>query len=158
MSSDGQPLIEPQDLSGLKTTIVYAQWHPEIISALVANAKAELRRWNITAVQEILAPGSFELPLLAQSAAESDVDIVLTFGVIIRGETPHFEYVSQAATHGILQASLKTGKPIGFGVLTVDTLAQAQDRSGLPGSIENKGQQTVQAALQTYVSQKIIHS
>lgn len=158
MSSDGQPLIEPQDLSGLKATIIYAQWHPEIITALVDNAKTELKRWNITEIQEILAPGSYELPLLAQSAAETSTDIVLTFGVIIRGQTPHFDYVSQAATHGILQASLKTGKPIGFGVLTVDTLAQAKDRSGLPGSIENKGQQTVQAALQTYVSQKIIRS
>jgi 6,7-dimethyl-8-ribityllumazine synthase len=92
-------------------------------------------------------PGSFELPLAAQVAAESDFDAVVALGVIIRGGTPHFEYVCRAATDGLMRVNLDTGVPIGFGLLTCDTEEQAIARAGLPESREDKGAEAVHAVL-----------
>lgn len=92
-------------------------------------------------------PGAFELPLAAKIAIESGADAVIALGVVIRGETPHFDYVCKAATDGLTSLQLETSIPIGFGLLTVDTLQQALDRAGLPGSKEDKGKEAVQAAL-----------
>jgi 6,7-dimethyl-8-ribityllumazine synthase len=93
--------------------------------------------------------GSFELPVVAKAALDNGADVVVALGVIIRGDTPHFDYVATAATNGLTEVALVTGKPVGFGVLTVDNEAQALDRAGLPGSSEDKGAEAVEAALHT---------
>ena len=92
-------------------------------------------------------PGAFELPLAAMFAIEQGADAVIALGVVIRGETPHFDYVCKSATDGLTQLQLDTGTPIGFGLLTVDNEAQAIARAGLENSKEDKGAEAVQAAL-----------
>ena len=94
-------------------------------------------------------PGSFELPVVAKAALEAGADAVVALGVIIRGGTPHFEYVSSAATDGLTRVALDTGKPVGFGVLTLDDEQQGLDRAGLPGSKEDKGREAAEAAVAT---------
>jgi 6,7-dimethyl-8-ribityllumazine synthase len=102
-------------------------------------------------VTEIRVPGSFELPVVSRAALDNGADAVVALGVIIRGGTPHFEYVSDAATSGLTQVSVLTGKPVGFGVLTLDDEQQGLDRAGLPGSKEDKGAEAAEAALATAV-------
>jgi 6,7-dimethyl-8-ribityllumazine synthase len=92
-------------------------------------------------------PGAFELPLAAKWAAEDDADVIIALGVVIQGETPHFDYVCKAATDGLTQVQLDYSIPIGFGLLTVDTAQQALDRAGLPNSKEDKGAEAVEAAV-----------
>jgi 6,7-dimethyl-8-ribityllumazine synthase len=99
--------------------------------------------------ETVVVPGAFELPIVCKAAAEAGADAVVALGVVIRGGTPHFEYVCDAATAGILRAGLDTGVPIGFGLLTCDDEAQALDRAGLPGSNEDKGREAAHAALST---------
>jgi 6,7-dimethyl-8-ribityllumazine synthase len=97
----------------------------------------------------VRVPGSFELPVVSKTALQGDADAVVALGVIIRGGTPHFEYVSSAATDGLTRVALDTGKPVGFGVLTLDDEQQGIDRAGLPGSQEDKGAEAAHAALAT---------
>jgi 6,7-dimethyl-8-ribityllumazine synthase len=94
-------------------------------------------------------PGSFELQVVSKKALEADIDAVVALGVIIRGGTPHFEYVAHAATQGLTDVALETGKPIGFGVLTLDTEQQGIDRAGFPTSSEDKGAEAADAAVRT---------
>lgn len=98
-------------------------------------------------VEVFRVPGSFELALAAKAAAEAGFDAVVALGVVIRGGTPHFEYVCDAATSGLNRVALDTGVPVGFGLLTCDTEQQALDRAGLPGSPEDKGAEATAAAL-----------
>jgi 6,7-dimethyl-8-ribityllumazine synthase len=100
----------------------------------------------------IRVAGSFELPVVAQACAKSGFDAVIALGVIIRGGTPHFEFVSDAATSGLSRVALDTGMPVGFGLLTCDTEQQALDRAGLPGSVEDKGAEAAWAAITTAVT------
>ena len=100
----------------------------------------------------IRVPGSFELPVASLHAAKSGYDAVVALGVVIRGDTPHFEYVCQAATDGLMQVGVTTGIPVGFGVLTCDNDPQALDRAGLPDSREDKGYEATQAALSTLLA------
>jgi 6,7-dimethyl-8-ribityllumazine synthase len=100
-------------------------------------------------VTEVRVPGSFELPVASKAALDAGADAVVALGVIIRGGTPHFEYVSDAATSGLTQVSILTGKPIGFGVLTLDDEQQGLDRAGLEGSKEDKGAEAADAAVAT---------
>lgn len=100
----------------------------------------------------IRVAGSFELPIVAQACARGDFDAVIALGVIIRGDTPHFEFVSDAATTGLSRVALDTGVPVGFGLLTCDTEKQALDRAGLPGSVEDKGAEATWAAITTAVT------
>jgi 6,7-dimethyl-8-ribityllumazine synthase len=100
--------------------------------------------------------GSFELPVVSKAVLEAGADAVVALGVIIRGGTPHFEFVSDAATSGLTRVSLDTGKPVGFGVLTLDDEQQGLDRSGLPGSKEDKGAEAALAALETAVTLRAI--
>jgi 6,7-dimethyl-8-ribityllumazine synthase len=102
-------------------------------------------------VTVLRVPGSFELPVVTRAALDAGADAVVALGVIIRGGTPHFEYVSDAATSGLTQASLLTGKPVGFGLLTLDDEQQGIDRAGLPDSKEDKGAEAAEAALATAV-------
>jgi 6,7-dimethyl-8-ribityllumazine synthase len=96
--------------------------------------------------------GSFELPIVAQACAREGFDAVVALGVIIRGDTPHFEFVSDAATTGLSRVALDTGVPVGFGLLTCDNEKQALDRAGLPGSVEDKGAEATWAAITTAVT------
>jgi 6,7-dimethyl-8-ribityllumazine synthase len=148
MSGAGAPEIEHSDGTGLKITIVAGRWHETIADGLLAGAHRALAASHVD-VTEIRVPGSFELPVVAKAALEGGADAVVALGVIIRGGTPHFEYVSDAATSGLTQVSIVTGKPIGFGVLTLDDEQQGLDRAGLPGSKEDKGEEAAEAAVAT---------
>jgi 6,7-dimethyl-8-ribityllumazine synthase len=147
MSGAGAPEIE-LDGTGLRVTIVTASWHEKIANGLLDGARRALAAANAT-VTEVRVPGSFELPVVSRAALEAGADAVVALGVIIRGGTPHFEYVSDAATSGLTQVSILTGKPIGFGVLTLDDEQQGLDRAGLPGSNEDKGAEAAEAAVAT---------
>lgn len=147
MSGAGAPTITNNG-AGLKVTIVAGQWHEQITAGLLAGAHRALAEAGVE-VTEIRVPGSFELPVASKVALEAGADAVVALGVIIRGGTPHFEYVSAAATDGLTRVALDTGKPVGFGVLTLDDEQQGLDRAGLPGSKEDKGAEAAEAAVAT---------
>jgi len=147
MSGAGSPTISTYG-TGLKVTIVSGLWHTEIADGLLAGAHRVLDASGAD-VTEIRVPGSFELPVASKAALDAGADAVVALGVIIRGGTPHFEYVSDAATSGLTQVSILTGKPVGFGVLTLDDEQQGLDRAGLEGSKEDKGAEAAEAALAT---------
>jgi len=149
MSGAGSPEIVT-DATGLKVTIVAGQWHEVITNGLLAGAHRALAAANAE-VTEVRVPGSFELPVASKAALDAGADAVVALGVIIRGGTPHFEYVSDAATSGLTQVSILTGKPVGFGVLTLDDEQQGLDRAGLEGSKEDKGEEAANAAIATAV-------
>lgn len=148
MSGAGSPTISV-DASGMQIAVIAASWHDQVMDGLIAGALraaeqvgAEVQVWRV--------PGSFELPLVVQEAARSgSFEAVVALGVIIRGGTPHFEYVSSAATDGLNRVALDTRIPIGFGLLTCDDDAQALDRAGLAGSREDKGAEATFAAVST---------
>jgi 6,7-dimethyl-8-ribityllumazine synthase len=151
MSSTGAPVVTA-DGSGLRVALVSASWHVEVMAALVDGARRGLAACSVTDVVEVVVPGTFELPVAAARLARSGVDAVVALGVVIRGGTPHFEYVCQAATVGLTDVAVTTGVPVGFGVLTCDTDQQARDRAGLPGSSEDKGYEAATAAVATAVA------
>lgn len=142
------PSINLGDLSKFKVAIISARWHREICDALVEGAQRALSQAKIDIGPVIHVPGSFELPLAAQYALDAGADAAVVLGVVVRGETPHFDYVCQGVTQGIMNVSLARSKPIGFGVLTVDTVTQAIARSGVSGSSEDKGYDATVAALE----------
>lgn len=148
MSGDGAPQHERLDASGLTIVVVAGTWHTAISDGLIAGAERELEAsgaaWSLVRV-----PGSFELPVASKAALDAGADAVVALGVIIRGGTPHFEFVSSAATDGLTRVALDTGKPVGFGVLTLDDEQQGIDRAGLPGSKEDKGAEAAHAAIAT---------
>ena len=147
MSGAGSPELSV-DGTGLTVAIVTGQWHTVISEGLKAGARRVLEASGATIV-EYVVPGSFELPVVSKAALDAGADAVVALGVIIRGGTPHFEYVSAAATDGLTRVALDTGKPVGFGVLTLENERQGLDRAGLPGSIEDKGAEAAEAALAT---------
>ncbi|MEF2978694.1 6,7-dimethyl-8-ribityllumazine synthase [Subtercola sp. YIM 133946] len=158
MSGAGTPTsTTPLDGTGLKVTIVAGRWHDEITNGLLAGAHRTLAAAHVD-VTELRVPGSFELPVVSRAALEAGADAVVALGVIIRGGTPHFEYVSDAATSGLTQVSVLTGKPVGFGVLTLDDEAQGLDRAGLPGSREDKGAEAAEAAVATALTLRSIRT
>jgi len=149
MSGAGAPASQPFDASGLKVAVVAASWHVQVMDGLVAGAERALTAYGITEPEIIRVPGTFELPVVAAALARAGYDAVVALGVVIRGGTPHFEYVCSAATDGLTQVSVEHAMPIGFGVLTCDTEEQALDRAGLDGSKEDKGWEATAAALDT---------
>lgn len=151
MSGAGAPTISA-DGSGLRVTVVAASWHTQVMDGLLAGARRALAAANVSHVTEVRVPGSFELPVAAARAVERGADAVVALGVVIRGGTPHFEYVCQAATSGLTDVSVRTGVPVGFGVLTCDDEQQALDRAGLEGSREDKGAEAAEAAVATAVA------
>lgn len=154
MSGAGAPTLT-LDGTGLSVTVVAASWHEEVMGGLLAGAERALAESGVTATV-VRVPGSFELPVAAAAAARAGVDAVVALGVVIRGGTPHFEYVCQAATLGLTQVAVQTGVPVGFGVLTCDDEAQALDRAGLPGSSEDKGAEAAQAAVATALALRAV--
>ncbi|MET4703165.1 6,7-dimethyl-8-ribityllumazine synthase [Frigoribacterium sp. UYMn621] len=149
MSGDGAPEIIT-DGTGLHVTIVAGRWHEAITDGLLAGARRVLAASGAE-VTEVRVPGSFELPVVSRAALDAGADAVVALGVIIRGGTPHFEFVSDAATSGLTQVAILTGKAVGFGVLTLEDEQQGLDRAGLPGSKEDKGAEAAEAALATAV-------
>lgn len=154
MSGDGQPDLEI-DGTGMAVTIVSGLWHTRISDGLLAGARRVLDASGAT-VTLVQVPGSFELPLASKIALEQGADAVVALGVIVRGETPHFDYVAAAATDGLTRVALDTGKPVGFGVLTVDDEQQGLDRAGLPESKEDVGARAAEAALSMVVVSRTI--
>lgn len=151
MSGAGAPALQV-DGTGLRVTIVAARWHTVVMDGLLAGARRALAAAGVTEVREVRVPGTFELPVAASRVAHHGADAVVALGVVIRGGTPHFEYICQAATQGLSDVALRSGVPVGFGVLTCDDEAQALDRAGLPGSHEDKGAEAAQAAIATVVA------
>jgi len=155
VSAEGKPDEIGVDGSDLTVAIVHGTWHPRIADGLLEGARRTLEASGARVV-EYPVPGSFELPVVAQAALTAGADAAVALGVIIRGGTPHFEYVSSAATQGLTEVALRTGKPVGFGVLTLDDEQQGLDRAGLPGSKEDKGAEAAAAALQTALALRVI--
>ncbi len=139
------------DGSELRVAVVAASWHERVMDGLLAGARRGLDDAGVAHVDVVRVPGTFELPVACTALAER-YDALVALGVVIRGGTPHFEYVCQAATVGITEVATRTGTPIGFGVLTCDDEAQALDRAGLPGSAEDKGHEAASAAVATVVA------
>ncbi|MBI9115388.1 6,7-dimethyl-8-ribityllumazine synthase [Sanguibacter suaedae] len=148
MSGAGAPTIAV-DGAGLRVTVVAALWHTTIMDGLLGGACRALEQAGVTDVTVVRVPGSFELPVVAARAAAQGADAVVALGVVVRGGTPHFDYVCQAATMGLTDVATRSGVPVGFGLLTVDDEQQALDRAGLEGSREDKGAEAVEAALAT---------
>ena len=149
MSGAGSPTDQPVDCSDLRVAVVAASWHDQVMGGLVAGAQEALTAYRVGSSDVVRVPGSFELPVVAQRCALAGYDAVIALGVVIRGGTPHFEYVCSAATDGLNRVALDTGVPVGFGLLTCDTEEQALDRAGLEGSRESKGYEATAAALLT---------
>ena len=149
MSGAGAPTSQPYDASGLRVAVVAASWHTQVMDGLVAGAERALAAYGIAEPEVVRVPGTFELPVVAAALAREGYDAVVALGVVIRGGTPHFDYVCSAATDGLTQVSVQHALPVGFGVLTCDTEAQALDRAGLDGSTEDKGWEAASAALDT---------
>ena len=151
MSGSGAPTIDLSGARGVRVAVVASSWHDTVMDALVASATRTLDAAGAT-YDLIRVPGAFELPVVAKAAAAAGNDAVVALGVVIRGGTPHFDYVCSAATDGLTRVAIDTGVPVGFGLLTCDDEAQALDRAGLPGSSEDKGREAVEAALATVLT------
>jgi len=149
MSGHGAPDKQPVDCSDLRVAVVAASWHTEVMDGLVAGAERALADYKVSDAEVVRVPGTFELPVVASALARQGYDAVIALGVVIRGGTPHFEYVCSSATDGLTRVALDHTVAVGFGVLTCDTEQQALDRAGLEGSQEDKGYEATSAALLT---------
>jgi 6,7-dimethyl-8-ribityllumazine synthase len=149
---DGAPQLSVSGAEGLQVVLIASQWHATVMDGLLAGARRALSEAGVTNVTEVRVPGVFELSVAAARVCTQSPDAVIALGVVIRGGTPHFEYVCAAATTGLTLVSQRTGIPVGFGVLTCDDEQQALDRAGLPGSSEDKGYEAATAALATAVT------
>lgn len=146
MSGEGRPQVAATIEPGLRLAIVAGQWHRGISDALLASAERTANAHGVGTLTVVRVAGAIELPVVAQELARTH-DAVVALGVVIRGGTPHFEYVCEAVTSGLTRVALDESTPVGNGVLTTDTEQQALDRSGLPGSAEDKGAESTTAAL-----------
>ncbi len=146
MTGQGAPPAETVDARGLSLAIAATRWHAEITDALLDSAVRTAGECGVKTPTVVRVSGAVELPVVAQELATTH-DVVVALGLVLRGGTPHFDYVCDAVTYGLTRISLDSATPVGNGVLTCDTLEQAQARSGLPGSLEDKGRDAVLAAL-----------
>ena len=151
MSGAGRPDGTGLDGAGYRVVIVAGRWHEAITEGLIAGARRVLDAAGAES-EVVRVAGAFELPLVAKAVLEAGADAVVALGVIVRGGTPHFDFVADAATSGLTRVALDTGKPVGFGVLTLDDEQQGLDRAGLPGSKEDKGAEAAHAALETAIA------
>jgi 6,7-dimethyl-8-ribityllumazine synthase len=148
VSGDGRPAGAVVDAAGLSLAIAMTRWHPEVTDSLAERAVAAAAACGVADPLVIRVPGAIELPVVAAELARRH-DAVACLGAVIRGGTPHFEYVCDAVTYGLARVALDTGTPVGNGVLTCNTLQQAIERCGAEGSSEDKGWDAVVAALET---------
>ena len=150
MSGKGAPTADlSSDFANFRVAIIAASWHDQIMGGLIEGALRALKAAQVKKFQLLRVPGSFEIPVVARAAAIAGFDAIVALGVVIKGGTPHFEYICQGVTYGITKVSAELGVPIGNGVLTCNTVEQALDRAGLPGSTEDKGFEAAMAALST---------
>jgi 6,7-dimethyl-8-ribityllumazine synthase len=150
MSGQGRPALAGVDARDLSLGVVATRWNAEIVDVLLERAIAAAEAAGVVNPQVARVAGSVELPVAVQAMARR-YDAVVALGVVIRGGTPHFEYVCDAVTAGLTRVALDESTPIGNGVLTCDTVEQALDRCGRPGSVEDKGWEATVAALDTAV-------
>ncbi|GAB3205745.1 6,7-dimethyl-8-ribityllumazine synthase [Marinactinospora thermotolerans] len=148
MSGAGSPTTGIPDAQGMTLGIVATRWNAEIVDSMLERALEVARRAGVDTPTVVRVAGAIEIPVVAQELARSH-DAVVALGAVVRGGTPHFDYVCQSVTHGLTEAALRESSPIANGVLTCDTLEQARDRAGLPGSREDKGYEAAVAALDT---------
>jgi len=148
MSGRGGPSPTAVDGAGLRLALVVTRWYAELTDALLAGAMAGAASCGVEETTVTRVPGAFELPVVARALTGAH-DAVVALGLVLRGDTPHFEYVCRAATDGLARVAIDTGVPIGFGLLTCDTEEQARDRAGLAGSREDKGREATLAAIET---------
>ena len=145
MAGFGEPGVTEVDAAGMTVGVVAARWHGELTDHMLDRAVAAAKACGAEAVVARVA-GSVELPVVAQALARR-CDVVVALGVVIRGETAHFDFVCRSVTDGLTRIALDTGKPVAHGVLTVNTIGQARDRAGFDGSAEDKGWAATVAAL-----------
>lgn len=156
MSGQGSPSLSV-DASGLRVAVIAAKWHADVIKGLIKGAHETVMAAGADHTLFQVA-GAFELPLAALAALTpadqggGGFDAAICLGVIVRGGTPHFEFVANSVTDGLTRVQLDTGRPVGFGVLTTDNDEQALDRAGLEGSSESKGAEAAEAALYSAVT------
>jgi 6,7-dimethyl-8-ribityllumazine synthase len=148
MSGQGRPELATVDANDLALAIVATRWHAEITDSLLDRAVAAAKACGVSDLAVVRVAGAGELPVVAQELARR-YDAVACLGAVIRGGTPHFEYVCDAVTAGLTRVALDRGTPVGNGVLTCNSVEQARDRCGLPDSSEDKGWEAVVAALDT---------
>ncbi len=141
------PTIDVPKAPHAKIAIISSSWHLDICNDLIAGAKRALAQADVKEISVTYVPGSFEIPLAAQRAFEKGYDAVVAVGLVLEGETPHFDYVCQGVTQGVMDVQLKFSKPIGYGVLMCNNLDQAIARCGRPTSKEDKGYDSAIAAL-----------
>ena len=146
MSGAGAPTSQPYDASDLKVAVVAASWHTQVMDGLVGGAERALAAYGIDEPEVIRVPGTFELPVVAAALGREGYDAVVALGVVIRGGTPHFEYVSGECVKGIAQVAMQFDLPVAFGVLTVDSIEQAIERAGTKAG--NKGGEAAMSALE----------
>jgi 6,7-dimethyl-8-ribityllumazine synthase len=148
MSGEGRPRLPVVDAANLALAIAGTRWHPEITDSLVERAITAAKESGVEELLVVRVAGAVELPVIAQELARH-YDAVVCLGAVIRGGTPHFEYVCDAVTAGLTRVALDARTPVGNGVLTCNTLQEARDRCGLPDSREDKGWEAAVAALDT---------
>ena len=146
MAGFGDPHLNTVDAAGLKLGIVGSRWHADLVDHMVERAQAAAKACGVEDVVVARVAGSVELPIVAQALAKR-CDAVVALGVVIRGETAHFNYVNDSVTAGLTRVALDEQTPVAHGVLTVESLGQAKDRAGLEDSIEDKGWQSTVAVL-----------
>jgi 6,7-dimethyl-8-ribityllumazine synthase len=158
MSGEGRPDAATVDADGLTLAIAATRWHAQVTDSLVERAIAAAKACGIDNPVVVRVAGAVELPVVAGALLKRGFDAVTCLGAVIRGGTPHFEYVCDAVTTGLTRVALDSGKPVGNGVLTCNTIEEARDRSGLPDSTEDKGWEAVVAALDTALLLRAIRS
>ena len=151
MAGFGDPHLGTIDASGLTLGIVGSRWHADLVDHMVGRAQAAAKACGVDDVIVVRVAGSVELPVVAQALAKR-CDAVVALGVVIRGETAHFNYVNDAVTSGLTRVALDEQTPVAHGVLTVESLGQAKDRAGLEDSIEDKGWQATVAVLDAAIA------
>ena len=148
MSGEGRPRVEVPEAAGLRVAIVAIRWHDKITGRMLERAVQAAQESGVAEPTVVRVPGSVELPVVCQQLAHQH-DAVVALGVVIRGGTPHFEYVCDSVTQGLTRVALDESTAIGNGVLTTDTEQQALDRAGFADSVEDKGFEATAAALET---------
>jgi 6,7-dimethyl-8-ribityllumazine synthase len=146
MAGFGDPHLQTVEAAGLRLGIVGSRWHSGLVDHMIERAQQAAKACGVDDVITTRVAGSVELPIVAQALARR-CDAVVALGVVIRGETAHFDYVCDAVTAGLTRVALDEQTPVAHGVLTVESLGQARDRAGLEDSIEDKGWQATVAVL-----------
>ncbi|MFI5937064.1 6,7-dimethyl-8-ribityllumazine synthase [Actinoplanes sp. NPDC051494] len=146
MAGFGAPHLDTVEAYGLRLGIVGSSWHSDLVDHMVERSREAAKACGVDSILVSRVAGSVELPIVAQALAKK-CDAVVALGVVIRGETAHFDYVCDSVTAGLTRVALDEHTPVAHGVLTVESLGQARDRAGLEDSIEDKGWQSTVAVL-----------